>query len=270
MDNNNQFMNQNNMYYPGYMGGMTYGQQPVQKPMMVNPLTPEEREALKVNNNFSLQVTPQEIAEAVCTHKYSDKGEFAVIPNGDGTCTCQICHQTINPDVVDEEYVKTATDMFSNVLETCKMIGIDMNPDLIRGYYQMIPFVRKAPALFKLSHQSYSKFGNLLPQNQQMGGPNYFGMMNMLANPAIPFGNQMYPGMQQGYPYGASPMPMMSPTQGMQMQATPGGVPNPFYQTQSQQQPVAAQPAPAMNPPQYSAPTTSDSNTVTVKETIKL
>lgn len=268
-----QFMN-NNYYNAGYMGGAYYGQPVQPKAKMTNPLTPEERETLKVDNSFTLQVTPQEMAESVCTHKHPDKGEFSVIPNADGTVTCTICHQTFNPNAVDDKYVGDAVDAVINTLETCKFLAVDMNPEIIRGYFQMIPFLKKLPQFYKLAHQSYMRYNNANPQVQQPGGPNYFNAMNMLTNPAVPIGAPMYgQPAPAAYPYAqANPYGYATPTQQMQMQATPGGM-SPFY---TQQQPVASQPAPQqaqnpmqMNPPAYEAPK-AEENTVQVKEQVQL
>ena len=125
-----------NFYNSGFMGGAMYNPQPI-VPKMVNPLTADEREALKTDNSFTLNITPAEAAAAVCTHKDPQKGQFAIVANGDGTCTCSICHRTFSPDMVDEKLVEDATKTMINVLETSKLIGLDLNPELIRGFHSL-------------------------------------------------------------------------------------------------------------------------------------
>lgn len=254
-----------NFYNPGFIGGVGYNPQPI-KPKMVNPLTAEERESLKVDNSFSLNVTPAEMAQAVCTHKDPAKGEFAIVPNGDGTCTCSICHTTFSPNSVDAEYVKVAADTVVNALETCKLMALDMNPEVIRNYNQMIPFIKKLPQLYKLSNQSFNRYNQQQPV-QNLNQPSYFNALNFLANPTVPMAPQYgygYP--QQPYGYG-QPQPM-TPMMGMQQQMVPGG--NPFYAqqpVQAQQTPV--QPAPPVYQPQAPVAQPATGETV-VKEAVQL
>lgn len=241
-----------NFYNAGFMGGAVYNPQPL-KPKMTNPLTADEREALKVDNSFTLNITPAEAAAAVCTHKDPAKGEFAIIPNADGTCTCSICHATFNPNIVDEDTVVKATDAIVNVLETSKLMGLDLNSELIRGYYQMIPFIKKAPQIYKLCNNSFNRYNSQPAVQQATGQVPYFNALNMLTNPTVPMAQPQY-GYGYGYGY-QQPMGMqqpMTPMMGMQAQTVAGA--NPFY-AQPQQQPVMGQPAPqqpaSIMPPTY-------------------
>lgn len=270
-----------NFYNSGFVGGAMYNPQPI-VPKMVNPLTADEREALKTDNSFTLNITPAEAAAAVCTHKDPQKGQFAIVANGDGTCTCSICHRTFSPDMVDEKLVEDATKTMINVLETSKLIGLDLNPELIRGYYQMIPFIEKAPKLYKLCMNAFNRYNAQAPTQQAAGQVPYFNALNMLTNPTVPMGQPQY-GYGYGYGY-QQPMGMAQPMQqpvtpmmGMQAQTVPGA--NPFYAQPQQpmmgqpmaapQQPVAPmpptyQPAPAA--PQAAAP----AQEAVVKEQVKL
>lgn len=265
-----------NYFNPGFMGGMNYNPQPI-RPKMTNPLTAEEREALKTDNSFNLSVTQEDAARAVCTHKDPAKGEFAIVRNADGTCTCSICHATFNPDIVDDESVAKATDTMVNVLETCKLLGLDVNPEIVRGFYQMIPFLKKTPQLYKLSYNAFSRYNNPQPLQQVNGGASYFGALNMLTNPTVPMGQPQY-GYQQ--PMMGQPMmgqPMATPFMNMQAQTVPGD--NPFYAQQPMMgqpmaQPVqqpAAQPV-QVTPPAYQpgATTAAPQQEAVVKETVRL
>ena len=266
MDQNfNNYYYQNNMYNPGFMGGAMYAPQQ-QKPLMVNPLTDDERAALKTDNSFSLQVTPAEMAQAICTHKDPQKGEFSAVPNADGSCTCKICHETFNPDQVNEAYVADAVEKMCNVLETCKYLAVDLNPEVTRNYFQMLPFIKKAPQLYKLAHNSFCRYNNANPTVGLNNQPNYYAGFMALMNPAVSFQQPQYGYAQPQYGY-------PTPTQQMAAQAVPGG--NPFYQQPMMPigQPVAPQQpvAPAtMNPPAYQAPQQPAGDTVTVKEAVQL
>lgn len=275
MADNTNFYNQNNMYNPGFMGGAVYNPQPV-KPKMTNPLTAEERDALKVDNSFTLTVTPAEMAAAVCTHKDASKGEFSIVPNADGTCTCSICHTTFNPNIVDDATVNQACELVLNCLETIKLMNLDANPELIRGYFQMIPFLKKMPQLWKLSNNSFNRYNAQAPVQQATGNVSYFNALNMLQNPTVPMA-QPY-----GYNYGfQQPMmgqPMMpqqmgmgmTPMMGMQAQTVPGA--SPFYKDPAAvQQPVNSQPGATYNPPAYNPqPAANNTGDVVVSDQVKL
>lgn len=287
-------MNNNNFYNTGYVNGQMYGQAPVnQMPQMVNPLTDEEWEALKVDNSFTLLVTPADMAEAVCTHKNPKNGQFATVDNPDGTVTCTICHQTFNPNLLDEKYVQDTVDNMINILESCKYLCIDTNPDIIRGFFQMIPFLKKTPQLYKLGHQAFMRYLANVQQGVNPTGPNYMSALNMLTNPAIPLGGPY--SQNYGYQYAQQPQqgmgmpaygqPMMTPTQQMQAQSMPAQGANPFYAAPAVQpgmmganpmpqapQAANSQNAMTMNPPEYQTPQGANNTegTVQVKDTVQL
>lgn len=232
-------------YNTGFAGGYAYNGTPV-APKMTNPLKPEELEALKTNNRFTLNITPQELAEGICTHKDPKTGSYATVQNADGTVTCSICHQTFDPNkVANVEYVQNVVDEFVNVLQTCKLLGLDFNDEVIRGMFQMQPFVKKLPELFKMAQTSFARYNDASTYNYQVQNPNPWGLYNqmMVGQPMF-----MQPQMQQPVNYGTQPMgygqqpqqpmgfgmpqqqPMMTPYANMQQQMVGGA--NPFYAAQ--------------------------------------
>lgn len=249
--------------FQGYNTGMG-GMQPMQytqmrpiQPLMTNPLTSEEEKLLITEQDtFDLKVQPKEIAEAVCTHKKD--GKFQIIPKNDGTgaCICKLCHAEFNPTIVTEEYTQQAVDTFLNVLQTCKMIGVDMNNDVVRQFFQIIPYVTRVTKLYAMLVRIFDKYHMQNPVAPQ-SGPNLFNMYNNLLNPSMPLGNpmmgqpqymygmdQMQQNMVGGSPLYQQPMPPM----GQPMMNTPmyGGYP----QQQNMVAPTTQQPMPPMGQPQ--------------------
>lgn len=230
----------------GYNMGMG-GMQPMQynpamnnqRPSMTNPLTDEERKLLQTQDDcFDLKVTPVEIAKAVCTHKDPQKNIFTTIPNADGTVTCTQCHETFSPNEVDEAYVEDAKNRMLNVLQTCKMIGVDLMPDVVRQYFAMIPYIERTPKLYKRVNSLFQKYNTANPVQPQ-ANPNIFGMFNTLVNPAVPMG------MPTANPYAG--MQPQTPYMGMQQNMVAG---NPMYQ-----QPMMGYPQqPGMGMPQQGYP----------------
>ena len=254
---NNNFQTQtpwgyNDGYSTGFAGGTAFNM-PTAAPKMVNPLTEEERNALKTNNAFSLKIEPVEMAKAMCTHKDPQSGKYATVNNPDGTVTCTICHTTFDPNkCVNKDYVQGVVDDFINVLQTTKLLGCDFSSDVIRGVFQMQPFVEKIPQLFDISQSSFNRYqGNT--GYGTVANPNMWQLYNGMMSGAP----MMQPMMQQPYaqpqsaqyPYMGQPMmqqPMGYQPNMMQMNMVPQAQGNPFYQQQPQ--------AP-LNQPQQTVPT---------------
>ena len=253
----NQFANTgyNTMGFNGYQ----YPPNQMEKPHMSNPLTDEERKLLLTDTDlFNLQVTKQEVAQAVCTHKDPQKGTFSTFKNPmTGRLECQICHEQFDPDVVTSEYVQQAVDCVLNALQTIKAIGVDLSNEVIRQFFTIIPYIKRIPKLYELVNRNFAKYTqgmSAMPQNQA----NMFQMYDNIINPAVPMGygyNQQTPFMnQQNVMMGGNPfMPNngygQGYGQGYPQQGYNQGYPvNPY-----QQPPMNAAQAPAMNPPQQPA-----------------
>lgn len=260
--------------------GMGYGYADPQRPKMrmTNPAmtNKEDRDLLAKNNNaFSLKIDPVEMAAAHCTHKNPATGEFLTIPNGDGTVTCSHCHKTFNPDALDSATVRKIVDDMQNVLETCKMLGVDLSNELICQVFQIAPVLAKIPQIFDIAANSFnqytSQFNNVyVPQN---GGINYTGLYNAMraGSPVMPYGaGYQDPNMYQPYGY----QQPMTPFMNQQMMTMPGAglyadqVP---YQQPAMQQPPMNTPimpqatAPQQAPTQPTAPPTA-----TIEQQVKL
>lgn len=254
----------NNQGYNTGMPGFTpfgYAQptQP-QKAQMTNPLTDEERKLLQNNiDAFDLKIKPEELASAVCTHK--DNGKFATVVNPDGSVTCTICHKTFRPNDVDEEFVKKAVDAIINTLQTCKMIGVDLNNEVIRQFFAIIPYIERVPKLYKMVNAIFNRYGNTQQVQPVNYGQSVQNMYNYLTNPAVPVGGMMpgygQPAYYQQPPMGYQQPPVQNPFTNMQNAMVNGGV-NPFYQQPPmgyQQPPMAGAPVPPQQmPPQQEQP----------------
>ena len=255
---------QNQGYNQGaFPNGVAYGQSyaygaPQARPLMTDPLTGEERKLLANHEDlFDLKVTPQELAYAVCAHKRDNN--FDIIPDGQGNVTCRTCGATFRPDDVDEQYVQEATDRMMNVLQTIKMLGVDLNSDVFRQYFSMIPYIKRVPKLFKAVNKSFQKYTEGSPVQPIGGGQNVYDMFNSIMNPAMPIGGYYpqygyaQPGMQYGYGQPGAPMmgQPVTPFTAQQGQMVNGGQ-SPFYAQPGMQygygQP-GMQGAPMMNQP---------------------
>lgn len=215
--------------------GYNPAQQPQAKPHMTNPLTDEQIKLLRQHEDaFDLKIRPEELAKAICTHKDPNTGTFATILNPDGSVTCKICHQTFRPNDVDEEFVKKAVEAIINTLQTCKMIGVDLNDDVIRQFFAIMPYLERVPKLYKLVNNIFNKYNQQSPVIPNSQGQNIMGMYNNVINPAIPVGGMpaYNMGMYGGYPYQGAPQ--QTAFQNMQNQMVNGGA-NPFYATPNPQ-----------------------------------
>lgn len=257
---------------------MGYAPQQPSRPQMTNPLTPEQKELLAKNEDaFDLKISPEEIAKAICTHKDSTTGTFACVSSPDGTVTCKICHQSFRPNDVDEEFVQKSVETIKNTLQTCKYIGVDLNNDVIRQFFAIMPYLDRVPKLYRLVNKIFNKYNQQNPVTPVNNGQNIVGMYNMLTNPSVPIGGM-------AYGYGGYGMPQQTPFTSMQNNMVAGG--NPFYQQPVQQPPYGFNPymgqampqqpaqAPMMNQPVANAAQPADAQkapeTVTVKDPVQL
>lgn len=258
------------------------------KIVMTNPAmtNPENRKILSSKNNaFSLKFEPYEIAAAQCTHKNPETGEFMTVPNADGTVTCKYCHCTINPDVIDSNEAKRITNEFINLLQTCKLLSIDMSDTAIAQIYQIIPLITKIPQIFDMAANAYNQYTSQYNNAfvQQGTGINYNNLYNTMMNggamsfgpayyqtPQTPFMNQqqmtMPGGMGMGL-YADQTVPMGGyPQQNagmgmpyMNQPVPPTPAPNPAV-------PVPSTPAPAPVVPDQ----TAAAPTATIEQQVKL
>lgn len=281
---------------PNYGSAYNPNAFPKQKPRMTNPLSEQQIQILSksFSDEFNLKVTEEEMAKAICTHKYCEGmpgvspsmyGQFATVPvEGEpGMMYCKICHTKFNPDIVTPGYVEDMVEKYHNVIETCKLMGLDLHDDVIKQYFSMTPYVERLPKLFHAVAGVFDRYNMGNPLITDGAVPNFYGMYNYITNPSIPIG--------PGYGYGAPQMmgqpgfgqPMMqTPMMGMQNSMV-GGV-NPFYAQPNQQmmgggygapqmmgQPMygqAQQQQPPMNPP--TPQMNNNGGTVEIKEQVNL
>ena len=217
--------NFNNGNFNNYQG-MNYGYARPNLPNPTNPLTKEEMATLKQKApQFTLAVDQVTALKAICTHR--DQNGDTLLSNPDGTATCTICGTTFRPVNATVEDVAQIFQSAIDCLETMKIMYLDIPNDVTKGYFQMIPFLEKAPQLYKIALDHYSRYGNtsVMGRDYNANG-NAFALYNALMNPAA-----MMMGMQQNMPYGQQQvqpgaMQQQPPVPDVTMGATQGV--NPF------------------------------------------
>lgn len=239
---------------------------------MTDPLTDEQRAILKnqYEDAFDLKVSPQEVAYAVCAHKKNN--QFDIVADDQGNAICRTCGAKFRPDEVTEEYVQDATDRILNVLQTSKMLAVDLNVDVFRQYFAMIPYIQRIPKLYKAVQKSFNNYsGNFNPAQQYYGGPNVNTMFNYMMNPAVPVGAGYYP--QYGYAQPNQYAQPMTPFMNQQAQMVNPGQ-TPFYAQPNQYgQPQPMMQQPPMNQPQgapQQQPQQADTKDASVKQQVQL
>lgn len=182
-----------------------YGYVKPKLPDPTNPLSKEEMGILKQKAPaFSLQVSQVDALKAICTHR--DQNGDALMQNADGTVTCSICGTTFTPVNADQDTINQIFKAAVDALETMKIMYIDIPNDVTRNYFQMIPYLEKAPQLFKIATDHYSRYGNTSVMSKDMNnGGNAFALYNALMNPAM-YGMAMPQQMPYGQP-GAAQQP---------------------------------------------------------------
>lgn len=240
------------------MGGYQYNGYQQQVPKIMNVLTDEEIRSLQAaTSQFSLGLTQKEMLQSACNHRRPDGTETSLVFDPDtGIARCTICGYEFRPIEADSNYetICDATNRIIDILQTIKIMYVDLPPQSARDYFQIIPLIGKIPQLFEFAAKNFNKheYNAWSYNNHNMGGVAMFKNMNQMWGAGIQPQPQMNPyaaGMQQpvGYPQQA-PNPF----------AFQGG-PAPAYQPQSTgfqyQPPQGSTPvAPTVSAPAEAAP----------------
>lgn len=177
-------MNNNNQYgYQQQQPGFQYNnQRPT--PNLTQPLTAEEIKRLRGRGaSFSLQIEPDEMLRAICTHK--DQSGITLRGNNDGSSTCSICGETFTLAQMDESAVAEAVLLVTDILQTVKTYYLDIGEQVAREYFPIIPLLKKLPQLYKISLDRFDTYDRGM--NVQQSGNMYgFGMLNNIMGGGYP------------------------------------------------------------------------------------
>ena len=168
--------------YENYMGI-----QPQQMPKRSNYLTDEEMdELIQQRQDFNLALTREEQLKSICNHIDKDGRDMLVQDKDDPEyVVCKRCGQRFKPLLTDApvEYIKGLSQEYINVLQTIKLMFVDMPTDIARSFFTTIGLAQKTPELFKLAAQNMSKY-YVNPYAQQKQSESYMGLLNNFMNGA--------------------------------------------------------------------------------------
>lgn len=194
-----------------------------QQVKQMNILTADEIQTLmKSENKFTLALTQTEKLKAACNHRKADGTGDTLVENADGTVSCQICGYTfkpVDPATSGEEYLAAAVAEIVDILQTIKMLWIDVDPQVMREYTQIIPLIEKIPQLYNIAAKNYSNHENYNAwsyNSKNMSTLQAFQMLSGLLN------NVGQPNAMQ---FGSAPQPQPAPAPGFYQQGVAG---NPF------------------------------------------
>ncbi|MEG2266117.1 MAG: hypothetical protein RSC68_17505 [Acinetobacter sp.] len=219
-------MNQNGYYaqQPNYNGGY-YGAPGVQfnarpQPKSTQPLTPEQAGQLRnKQSEFDYRVDATDSLRSICTHKDPTTLQNAIYQTPDGKMHCSICGEEFLIVDMDAEEVDKVINSTVNILQTIKTIHGDAPAQFIANFMQIIPLLKKIPALYKSAMQNFSMYepGNQMNQVNPYGNNNAFTMLNQITNGPIGGGyapmNYGMPQNAYGQPAYAQPMYNQAPQQ---------------------------------------------------------
>ena len=144
--------------------GYQWNPTPQQQVKQMNILSADEIQTLmKQENKFTLALTQMDKMKAACNHRRADGLGDSLVENPDGTVTCQICGYTfkpVDPATSGEEYLKAAVAEIVDILQTVKMLWIDVDPQVLREYSQVLPLIEKLPELYNIAVKNYSNHEN--------------------------------------------------------------------------------------------------------------
>ena len=159
----------NNFNNSGMMMGSMYGQNKMVVPQNTQPLTQAEQNELKKKSPaFTTELTRDELLRSYCTHRNKDGS--TLVENPDGTGTCTICGETVvfPANGYTKEEVQEITMKFKNLLNVIKCQYFDIPPQIVKEFFQIMPYVEKVPELYNLAMQNFNSYN----RNANMGGTN--------------------------------------------------------------------------------------------------
>lgn len=218
------FDSNGNNYYGGYVFNPSGGQMPTRQS---STLTQEDYQLLmKKENQFSLALTNIERLRGICNHRTQDGTGDTLVQGPDGSVRCTVCgyeFMPIDTQVTDKESVSEAVKLIVDILQTIKLLYIDMPIEAQREFFQIIPLLEKVPQLFELAVKNFSKhenYGNWGYRGQNMSAMNLFNMLSGALSDPTPMmaGN---PQMMNGMPGGVNPYPNPAMNMGVPMGAAP-------------------------------------------------
>lgn len=225
---------------PGMMGGMPqggYAYNPnVAMPQVKvhNNLTQEEINELSRKEKFSLQITKEDMLRAACNHRTADgTGDTLVQDPIDGSVTCQICGHKFKPldPSTGEDEIKHSVESILNLLQTTKLLYLNMPQEAAREYFQIIPLIEKIPTLFDIAVKNFTKHEATTGWNYNGRNMGTVGLFNMLSG--VLGGGMNYnpnPYAAYGQPYGGTSFDpaMNQPAQQMPNMPVGATAPNAF------------------------------------------
>lgn len=196
----------------------------------MNVLTNEEiSQLMKKENSFSLALSETDKLRAACNHRRPDGLNDALYDDEDGAVRCSICGYKFRPidanvNATSKETITAACSEITDILQTIKMIWIDIDNTVAREYFQLIPLIDKIPELFEIAAKNFAKHGNINPwvnNNRNMGTLQVFNMLSGIINGQTPYQAQPQQQMAYGAPMG-QPIPQMAPQMGAPVYPTNG------------------------------------------------
>ena len=223
-----------NNFNNGAMYNANYAAPPKQIPAYTQPLTQEDINSMTHSaQGFSMEISPEEMKKAICTHKYIG-GKSALVPddpnNADGHVTCAICGASFLMGDWTKEQVEEVCSKLIDIFQTCKALYLDVPLNLAKNYYPIIKLIEKFPTFYDQSVKNFSKYENPT-QNLNYYGQNIngFAALNQILNGGIgaPYGYNtvpQYATQPQYNNYGYQPQPQMNMQYGTQPQYNNGYV----------------------------------------------
>lgn len=226
-----------------------------------NPLDAKEEAKLKKNQpDFTLQATETELLQAGCSHRDPNTRTYTLVQDGSGALKCTKCGAVFNLVDIPTDEIEKYVSSIIDILQTTKLLYVNMPPETIKTFFSMIPFLEKVPKLYEIAQKTYyNATGQNGIQNYNYMNQDPFAQINNAigGNPYMMGGGYQNPYYQQQqnpqyanpqyYGNGYQGTPQFTPNQ-QGYYADPGF--NPIQQGTPQQVPPFYAGGGYMNPPQ--------------------
>lgn len=148
-------------------------------------LSQEEYARLVKNENaFSLALSETDVLRGICNHRTPDGMSDSLVSEPDGTVRCYICNYVFSPvdPSLTKEDIRDSVNLITDILQTIKLLFVDMPISSQREFFQIIPLLDKVPQLFELATKNFSKHENYNAWGYKGANMNTMNMFSMLSN----------------------------------------------------------------------------------------
>ncbi len=136
---------------------------PPENEKLCQTLLPEEIELLKkirdMDSDFVDDVLAKDKLEGLCMHRGVDSDSTIIPVESTDLVRCILCGKEFHiKDKLTREEVEQKIGEAIDIIQTLKILFVDMSPETARGLFIVLPLLEKVPELYSLGQKSFEAY----------------------------------------------------------------------------------------------------------------